>query len=531
VIGLFACPILFAVLVSPPASPAGNSGIIDPASEAASDTLYIREYRVTGARHLPRLQVEEAVYPFLGPGRTREDVEQARAALEKIYHAAGYQTVTVEIPPQEGRGGIVFIRVTEATVGRLRVKGARYFSPAAIKAMAPSLAEGRVVNFNEVPGDILALDQIPDRQVTPTLRAGAVPGTVDIDLNVKDRNPVHESLELNNRYSPNTTPLRVNASLGDTNLWQLGHAAGLSFQVAPERSSDAKVFSGYYLAHVANAGGLGLMLEGTKQDSDISTLGGAGVAGRGETVGLRALVSLPPAHNFYESASLGIDYKHYDQDVHLAGSTLAAPVSYVPLSGLYSATWAAPGRTTEVNLGLNLGLREIGSDSTVFDNRRYGADADFIYFRGDVSRTRDLPGGFQFFAKAQGQLADQPLVDAEEFSGGGLYTARGYLESEALGDNGLFGTVEVRSPSLRTWAGPKVNEWRIYVFSDAGRLTVNDPLPEQVSAFDLVSWGVGSRIRLLDDFNGSLDAGFPLTNLAPTKAGDVLLTFRVWADF
>ena len=55
--------------------------------------FYIREYRIEGARRLKNLEVEEAVYPFLGPGRTPADVELARVALEKVYRDKGFQTV------------------------------------------------------------------------------------------------------------------------------------------------------------------------------------------------------------------------------------------------------------------------------------------------------------------------------------------------------------------------------------------------------------------------------------------------------
>ncbi|MDB6173331.1 MAG: ShlB/FhaC/HecB family hemolysin secretion/activation protein, partial [Chthoniobacteraceae bacterium] len=52
---------------------------------------------MAGVLHLPKIAVEEAVYPFLGPGRTSIDVEQARAALEQAYKEKGFQTVTVEV--------------------------------------------------------------------------------------------------------------------------------------------------------------------------------------------------------------------------------------------------------------------------------------------------------------------------------------------------------------------------------------------------------------------------------------------------
>ena len=203
--------------------------------QSQSGSIYIREYRVRGATRLPKEEIEEAVYPFLGPGRTPVDVEDARAALEKAYKDKGYQTVVVQVPPQSGAGGVIFLQVVENRVGRLRVRGSRYFSPTQIKKEAPSLEEGTVPNFNAVSRDIVALNQLPDRRVTPSLRTGVAPGTVDIDLEVQDKFPLHGSLELNNRYSPDTTELRLNGAVSYNNLWQLGHSIGFSFQLAPER--------------------------------------------------------------------------------------------------------------------------------------------------------------------------------------------------------------------------------------------------------------------------------------------------------
>jgi len=502
------------------------------AGETHSTALFIQEYQVKGAHLLSRTEIEEAVYPFLGPGRTKDDVEQARAALETTYHDKGYQTVTVEIPQQQVRGGVVLIHVTEAPVARLRVRGARYFSPSQIKAGAPSLAEGRVINFNEVPRDIVALNQLADRQVTPTLHAGAQPGTVDVDLEVKDSAPLHGSLELNNRYSANTTALRLNGSVSDSNLWQLGHTLGLSFQVSPEDFNQVKVFSGYYLVHMQSVEGLSLMMQGTKQDSNVSTLGGAAVAGRGETLGVRALLTLPAGKGFYHSLSLGLDYKHFDQDIMIGTSEIVTPITYYPMSAGYSATWLGQGQVTALNTSVTLHVRGTGSSTSAFDAKRFKADGGFIYFRGDLSHTHDLPAGFQAFGKVQGQISDQPLLDSEEFSGGGLETVRGYLEAEAVGDNGLFGSLELRSPSILGWFGQgKAGEWRIYAFGDAGRLTINDPLPEQTSRFDLASFGMGTRIRLQDHFSGSIDAALPLTSQSQTKAHDLRLTFRAGLDY
>ena len=495
-------------------------------------SFYIREYRVEGARRLKSLEVEEAVYPFLGPGRTPDDVEQARVALEKVYHDKGYQTVSVVVPQQDPRRGIIRLEVNEAKVGRLRVNGARFFLPSNIKRDAPELAEGNVPDMNRAGKEIGALNRLSDRSVTPVLRAGVEPGTVDVDLNVEDKLPLHGSLELNNRYSSNTTSLRLNGSISYGNLYQLGHTGGLSFQLAPENTNDAKVFSGYYLARVS--GGVSLMIQGTKQNSDVSTLGGAAVGGRGEILGLRALYDLPSAAKFYQNFSLGIDYKHFEENIVIGKDTISSPIQYYPLSANYGATWLAENGFTEFNTALNFHIRGMGSGERDYANKRYNADADYVYLHGDLAHTHDLKGGSQVFGKVQGQLSSQPLVNGEQIAGGGLGTVRGYLEATVLGDNGVFGTVELRSPSLIGTPdknGARSSEWRFHAFADGGLVGIYDALPSQQGQFGLASAGVGTRFKAFTHYNGSLDVAVPFITQTDADSGDVRVTFRGWADF
>ena len=500
------------------------------APEPAGPPMYIREYRVLGAHKLPPLEVEEAVYPYLGPARTREDVKQARAALEKAYQAKGFQTCTVSIPPQQPRHGVVFLQVTEGTVGRLRVTGSRYYSPAQIKAMAPSLAEGKVVDFTNVTRDIVALNESADRTVTPSIRSGVDPGTYDVDLAVKDKLPLHGSVELNNRYSANTPELRLNGSLSYANLWQLGHTIGFNYQVSPENAHDVAIYSGYYIAKVPGVDWLSIMVQGTKQDSNVNSLGDINVAGRGQVIGARALVTLPHSKDYFQSLSFGFDYKHFDQLVGFGLANTLTPITYYPITFDYSGTLTSDKVVTVLDVGLTFGIRALGSSSKTFDINRYNSDGNFVYLRGDLSQTWQLPKSAEAFIKVQGQLSPEPLVNSEQIGGGGLGTVRGYLESEVLGDSGVFGTVELRSPSL-LGVLQKGKEWRVYAFSDVGEITLRNSLPGQDSYYDLASYGVGSRLQLFDHLNGSVDAAFPLISQSSTSAHDFRLTFRVWADF
>lgn len=96
---------------------------------------------------------------------------------------------------------------------------------------------------------------------------------MDVELTVKDKFPLHGSVELNNRYSANTTPLRLDAAVSYGNLWQRGHTVGGAFQIAPQRISDALIYSGYYILPAPSIDWLSLMFSAIRQNSEVSTLG------------------------------------------------------------------------------------------------------------------------------------------------------------------------------------------------------------------------------------------------------------------
>ncbi|WP_395718917.1 ShlB/FhaC/HecB family hemolysin secretion/activation protein [Prosthecobacter sp.] len=515
----------------PPTSRQDESQAATPTATAQLGPLYIREYRVRGNKLLKPVEIEEAVYPFLGPGRSENDIEQARLGLEKAYKSKGYQTVYVELPQQTGARGVIYFNVVEATVGRLRVKGSRYFLPSKIKAQAPSMAEGTVPNFNDVTKDIQALNRWRDRKITPELKAGVVPGTVDIDLNVEDKLPLHGSLELNNQHNANTVPLRLSGSISYSNLWQLGHTLGLSFQVAPEKTSDGTVYSAFYTFPLESAEGWSVLLTGALQDSNISTLGGGAVIGKGTIFGFRLMRTLPAESGYYHSLSFGMDYKDFIQDLNAAGAVVSSPITYYPFTLSYSAGHVAERSFTEFNAALVFHSSSMGDSRAQFAARRFNAKDNFFYLRGDLSHTHDLPQGFQVYTRVQGQAAPQPLINTEQIAGGGQNSVRGYLVATQLGDSGIFGSMEFRSPNFIGGPKDRENEWRVYGFLDGGKLFVNSTLPTEKRSHDLASVGFGTRFRYLDHITGSLDMGMPLVTQPDAIAHDIYFFFRLGVEF
>jgi hemolysin activation/secretion protein len=547
--------------------PSAKGATGKPAASAEPQKFDIDEFEVQGAEALPQIELEEAIYPFLGPDKSPKDVEAARAALEKAYQAKGLQTVSVSVPPQNVERRVIVLKVAEMKVGRLRVQGSRYFDQEKIKAKAPSLQEGRLPDFDDVTKDIVGLNTLPDRRVTPALRAGVKPGTVDVDLNVEDKLPLHASVELNNRQTANTKPLRLSATARYENLWQLGHSVTLNYSVSPQNPKEAQSGSISYLARLPDDDRLSFLFSALKSDG-VTASGAAVVNSPSTQVSARAVVTLPSRDNFFHTFNGGLDYKESKQAVTVPAGDPddppfvdQSPIDYVVAAGAYSATYQGEKSLTQANLDLTLGLRGLGSDQITFDEKRVGAKADFVVLKGDVSQTRDFAGGFQLYGRATGQLADQPLVPSEQFGLGGLDSVRGYLESEFVGDDGFSGAIELRSPNLATLfarasdAAPVskdppsepatdpapappppapsfLNELRVFGFVDGGRARLREALAEENDRFKAVSAGVGLNFKSFEYVNGSVVLAVPMLAGAPGVAEpDPRVLFRLWGEF
>ncbi|HEX4160223.1 MAG TPA: POTRA domain-containing protein [Rhizomicrobium sp.] len=519
---------------SPPPSPGARARQAAPAAKAPERRVDIDAYDVDGNSILDQEAIESAVYPFLGPERSRDDVEGARKALEQAYQSRGYQSVVVEIPPQTVTNGIVKLHVVEAPIGRLRVVGSHYYLPSAIKSQVPALAPGTVPNIQVAQEQLNDVNRLPDRRVTPVLKPGQVPGTIDVDLHVTDTLPLHASAEVNNDHSPNTDPLRVIGTVHYDDLWQEGHSLSLTWLRAPQNVHSGQVFSASYLAPVWESP-WNILVYGYQSNSDVNTLGGTNVLGDGYTVGARGVLQLPSFGDFTQTFSFGPDFKHFLEGITFGTSGTNATVDYVPITAAYNLGWATPDATVLSQSSVELGTRGIGSTPAEFENNRAFASANFIHLNEDITYTQHLPfdtlGVFHF----AGQLADQPLLSSEQFAAGGLTSVRGYLQSEAIGDDGLLESNELRSPSLTQFLSPyldmsAIDDWRIYGFADLAHVWILGALPGQTNAFTLESIGAGMRVGALGHLTGVIDVGLPLRSGPATAARKPRLTFSVKSE-
>jgi len=525
------CAIGLAVLAL--AGPAAAQSAPAPAPAADNRRLDVSEYIVRGNTVLDARTIETALLPFSGPARTQADLESARDALLAAYQAKGYQSVYVDLPEQSGDGGLVFLLVTETRVGRVRVVGAEHTAPLQVRDQVTALKEGEVPDFNRAQSELTALNRGGQRQVVPLVKTGALPGTMDVDLKVEDKSPLTASAGLNNDHSADTKPLRLLLSVGHNNLWQRGHSVSLSFFGTPEDFGESNVWSGAYVAPMAGTP-WSLEVSGYVSDSDVATTGGTTVLGKGDAIGIKATYTVPDSGDWYQTLSLGVDFKRNKEQLRMGTSGDVVPLNYAPITAAYSG-FVQDGNT-QASFGLSLvaGTRSFfgfGSSEAEFDYKRYKATPSFVVFKGDTQITVDLPslGNTQLGLRAAGQLTDSPLVSSEQISAGGMNSVRGYLSAESTGDYGLVGSVEWRTPALTV--SPWLDAARAYVFTDVGQVRLRDPLPEQQSSFPLWSVGIGGSFKLAEHVSGRVDLASPLKAGARTELHDPRVTFSVNANY
>lgn len=513
----------------------GEAGAQAPAPEAeanATAPVDVMEYVVRGNTVLQPRAIERIVMPYLGPARTRRDIEAARDALTAAYHAAGYQSVHVEAPEPVTADGVVLLVVNEVRVGRLRVTGSEYTSLHEIKAQVPSLREGEVPNFQQAQVELNGLNRGDQRQVMPLVRPGTMSGTMDVDLKVEDKSPWRASVGLNNDKSADTRDLRMTVSVGHDNLWQRGHSASLSFFGTPQDLHQTRVLSGSYAAPLQGSDWR-VEADGYVSDSNVSTLGGTTVLGKGYSAGLKATYTVPDSGAWWHAFSLGLDARRNREALRMGAGGDNVPLDYAPVT----LTYAGARQGDQTQLGLTLaavigtrGLLGYGSDWQQFDYKRYRAKPGFLVLKGDLNGSVSFWGGEQAALRLSAQASDSPLVSGEQMAAGGMNSVRGYLSAERVGDVGLVGAMELRTRPLGLSAIALENA-RLYGFFDFGHLRLREPLPEQQSRFTLLSAGLGTSFSFGSSVNGRLDLGYPLRDGERTERKDPRVTFQLNAAY
>jgi len=476
----------------------------------------IARYRVEGNTLLPAEEVERIVSAFAGRQRDFGDVQRALEALQEAYRTRGYSAVQVYLPEQELARGEVLLRVIEARIARLEVRGNKHYDEANIRRSLPSLVEGATPNANVVAKNLRLANENPAKQTNVTLRAGAKEGEVDARIDVKDENPRKWFVTLDNTGTGPTGYHRAGIGYQDANLFGRDHAMTLQFVTSVEKPSQVGIYSfGYHMPLYARGASMDFVAAYSDVDagSTQTPSGDLTFSGRGGVLGARYNWHLDHHAGYDHKLIFGLDHRMYRNTCAVGAfgaagcGAAAATFSLTPVSLTYAGTWTMPTGRLGVHAGAstNLGGGSPRVEAGLFDGARPGANAHYWLIRAGLDYGQVLPGDWQFRTRLDLQHTDEVLVPPEQFGIGGANSVRGFLERERSDDRGHSGALEIYTPELAPRLGMKDWNARLLAFYDFGRTTRVDPLPGEQMREGIASAGVGLRLGLQKRFSLRFD--------------------------
>jgi hemolysin activation/secretion protein len=134
-------------------------------------------------------------------------------------------------------------------------------------------------------------------------------------------------------------------------------------------------------------------------------------------------------------------------------------------------------------------------------------------------------------------VASTNLLPSEQLGLGGYSSVRGYDPFAVRGDEGLMGSVELRTPGVPLLENLNISGLRdslqLLAFYDFGVVRSVERLPDEPESISLQSIGLGLRYQLLTNLIARLDYGWQLQELpfAEEDDSDGRLDFSLLLSF
>ncbi|HMP71801.1 MAG TPA: ShlB/FhaC/HecB family hemolysin secretion/activation protein [Kiritimatiellia bacterium] len=489
---------------------------------------------------------------LIGQALSAEEIAAVIAGVNDALVDRGFYlaelTAEGRMPP---RDGVVKLRVDGGRFGEVAIlqRGTedgtpyrgRFYRPEQIQRRLDSVQPGEFFDYSALYQGFYLLNAHPDltADVDLRLRRDAATGgrIADVDVYVKDRLPLHGVVEIRNDGTDVTDEWQGALTLQYLNLTKRDDVLTLNVPVALDFESIRSVSAGYYLPHDLKKGGSFSLFGGYSELSNEDIVPSVGLEGDGWFVGIMYAQTLIANPRYSVEGSIGISHNSLkdaliiNQVAQEEREVKTTPVTLGlnwrqhqpdPWSGFNSAY---------ISLTLHSSSFPGASDDEEFDLQRENAKADYAIARVGVNRLQPLSPNLHqpesewtVFAKLEGQISSEPLIPSEQKGIGGASTVRGYTEREFLGDHGVNGTLELRTPIYRGNVLPNLfsrggadpersgtfEGIQFVTFLDAAYVALEDNLAGENASHNLISAGLGFRISLGSHFQVKADWGFPL---------------------
>lgn len=483
-----------------------NKDVVMEDGSVYNPKFYLSSVKIEGNNIFPPMVLEEMANKITGQEVYLEDVLDLVIDISRYFQNQGYLTCYAYLPPQEIENGNVTIQIQESPIDKVTISGNKWAKKSYLRnLMGAQLKEGEVFNAKYIQSTLRELNREDYIQGTIAISKNAETDATELELKVKDRFPLSFDIGWDNFGRDYAGRHRTSFIMGMDNLTGYGDKL-YGGTILSSRSTGA--LAGYSIP----IGKYGTRLSYDFNYSKVN-LGGQyrplGIKGDATSHLFRV------THPLYRSATaevighVGFDLPSSETNIEAFDETLSKYRLRVIRMGVNSLRDDKYGRWL-AGVGADIGLGGLGATKGL----SHDSDKEFYKFTASVTRVHRLPLRSLGILRVAGQYTPNALFPYEQMQVGGPYSIRGYQPGQLLGDYGVAGTAEIRTPIPGLSLLPdklKVLDERLKLafFYDFGYVKEHKNLYDFPTNF-LNSVGFGLHANVTQFLSAQIGVGFPL---------------------
>lgn len=482
--------------------------------------------------------------------KTAGDVSRAIANVRRNLMKDGYYLIRISLARENAYDAAtktLSVLVDQGSFGKttIRFEGEEegtWFSSRQIYRRFKDIEEGQAFDYTRLRGALFDANSHPDLTIDTAIAVRKpiegegndkrIARYADLNLDVHESCPIHGVWEINNYGMEEIEEWQTSLTMQYLNLTKhddvLTFSPGLSF--GGEMLSLA---ASYMLPHEWWLGGNTTLYGGWSRLDVDDIVPQLNLEGTGYFVGLQHSENLYNTDRHQLAISVGVLWRYIEDQYTAMGYALnERSASILPISFALSYTGKKADFLGGRNFATIQGVYNVMNAGDPLEELWTGSEEHYWIARWQLARLQPLFGWFDekteqdlhqwmLFLKLEGQYTSDTLIPVEKLALGGYNCMRGYRTRGYLGDYGIYGTVELRTPILidgiasifgdRTDKTP-IDRLQFLGFCDYGIANYND-LP---SGYDdnefLCSFGVGVRLAVTKYSQLRCDLAFPVAD-------------------
>lgn len=466
--------------------------------EASSPKVKISSFVFNGNNSIPSFELEQVVKPYIGKSLSFLDLQAVTAKVSDYYAAKGY-LAKVYLPKQEISNGNIIISIIEGKLNSIIIdrtqavmseeKGQKYIDAFNTR--------GAAITNRSISKSISNLNNVGGVKASSSLAPGAVEGSSDLVVKIKDTSRYQADVGVDNYGSKYTGKNELTAGLIVNNLSKSDRYDNLNLRMLTSE--------GVRFARAAYSMPLGY--NGDKIGMTASAMTYRLVEGETQGDGYSNTIGLTYTHPFIRTKEFNVNFSsdlQWKKYHNIANDAPTSDKKVVVASGTLSMDSADTfngGGMNAVGVTLTAGKLDLKGLESNLESDKDGLRTNGNYAKLSVNamRLQSLSEALTLQGRVNAQWANKNLDSSEEFALGGISGVRAYPTGEGYGDQGWMSSLE-----LRYAATPELTP---SIFVDYGRLIVNkNPLTSSTSVEGYTLGGTGVGVSYTNGKSLTLNA-------------------------